>query len=173
MLQSPAPIAADTTPIEELVTARAYMYKHPLTPVEAKELSITAVELSKETGINLGLIFGLIEIESKYERKAKSKKKCKGLTQLSKGTADTEANRLGIEEYNIFSIKDNLTIGVNYLVDLYNEWYNWVDALTVYNMGFNKFAARGYRPNGYASAVIKRGKTIEKLLKDPKICRSF
>jgi soluble lytic murein transglycosylase-like protein len=172
-MQSPAPITVDTTPVEELVTARAYMYKHPLTPIEAKELAITATELNKETGISLGLILGLIEIESKYERKAKSKKKCKGLTQLSKGTADTEADKLGIEEYNIYSIKDNLTIGVNYLVDLYNEWYNWLDALSVYNMGFKTFAARGYRVNGYARAVIKRGKTIEKLLKNPIACKSF
>jgi soluble lytic murein transglycosylase-like protein len=149
------------------------MYKHPLTPVEAKELSITAVELSKETGINLGLILGLIEIESKYERKAKSKKKCRGLTQLSQATADAEAETLGIDKYNIYSIKDNLTIGIHYLVDLYGEWHNWLDALTVYNMGFRNFASRGYRINGYAGAVTKRGKTIEKLLKDPKVCKSF
>lgn len=172
-LQSQAPAIADPMPVQELITARSYLFKNPLTYDESNQLAITSMELSKETGISIGLILGLIEIESKYNTKGKSKKKCKGLTQLSPRTAKAAASKLGITEYSIYSIKDNVTIGINYLSDLYHEWGNWLDALTVYNMGFNKFHARNWRPNGYARAVIRQAKSIEKMLKNPIACKIF
>jgi soluble lytic murein transglycosylase-like protein len=138
------------------------------------EAHILAATVIDESGsISAALILAVIEIESKYSTKAKSKKGCKGLLQLSKGTAKTMAQRLGKNKFDIFDIKTNVMLGVNYLNALLEENGTILKALTVYNRGYKGFVKHGKKISGYALIVAKRSRTIGKLLKNNLTCEKY
>ena len=135
------------------------------------ESKLLAEAVIEESGsISIPLILATIEIESKYDRKGKSKKKCKGLMQLSKGTADTMRKRLGLAKQDIYDIGYNVKLGVNYLAALLEENDSIGKALTIYNRGSKSFISHGKRISGYALSVLKKAKLIGKLLKNDLTC---
>jgi soluble lytic murein transglycosylase-like protein len=135
---------------------------------EAGGLAASALE--ERGSISLPVILAVIEIESKYDRKAKSKKKCKGLMQLSHGTAKIMAKRLGMSKVDLFDTKTNLKLGVGYLAALLQENGSIGKALTIYNMGWANFAKRGKRVSKYANLVLKRSTIIKRYLENDLTC---
>ena len=158
----------DIVQVQEVITQRANFYHHPMPAPEAHLLAATVLD---ESGpISVPLILAVIEIESKYDGKAKSKKGCKGLMQLSWGTAQTMAKRLGMSKFNLFDIKTNVKLGVYYLNALLEENGSISQALTEYNRGFKAFIAHGKRISGYTLSVLKKARAIRQLLKNDLTC---
>src|ERR1017187_7301991 len=154
----------DVVRVQEVITQRANFYHNPMPKPEAHILAATVIDESGS--ISAALILAVIEIESKYSTKAKSKKGCKGLLQLSKGTAKTMAQRLGKNKFDIFDIKTNVMLGVYYLNALLEENGTISQALTEYNRGFKAFIAHGKRMSGYTLSVLKKARVIKQLLKN-------
>ena len=159
---------ADIIQIQELIEQRAGFYKNPISPPEAHLLAATIIE--ERGAIDVPLMLAIIEIESRYDRKARSKKNCKGLMQLSKGTAQTMAKRLGMSKFNLFDIKTNVKLGAFYLNALLEENGTILHALTIYNRGWKSFTSHGKRISGYTLSVLKKARAIRQLLKNDLTC---
>src|SRR5699024_7972072 len=96
-------------------------------------------EYSKEYNVDQFLIFALINVESKYDKKAISQKEAKGLMQIGPETGEWASQELNIENYNpdiLFDPDTNIQIGTWYLNKLISEFGNDVDlVLAAYNAG--------------------------------------
>jgi soluble lytic murein transglycosylase len=165
MTPIPAP---SVTQVQELISHRSFTLGYPMPVPEAHLLAEAVIE--ERGSIALPMILAVVEIESRYDSKGKSKKKCRGLMQLSMGTAKTMAKRLGMSKFNVFDIKTNVKLGVNYLSALLEENDTIGKALTIYNRGYKGFVAHSKKISGYAYSVIKRSKLIQKMLKNDLTC---
>jgi soluble lytic murein transglycosylase-like protein len=155
--------------VTELIQHRSYDLGYPMSAEEAKALT---VEIFKNRGtISIPVILATIEIESRYDRKARSKKNCKGYLQLSPGTAKTMATRLGISRFNIFDVATNIKLGVYYLAELLKENVTIGHALTIYNAGWKGYVRRGKKMSHYAKAVLRRSHKIEAMLGNDLFCK--
>jgi hypothetical protein len=139
-----------------------------MAPPDAKLLAEAAIEESGS--VALPIVLAVIEIESRYDKKGKSKKGCRGLMQLSPGTAKTMAKRLGMSKFDVFDLKTNVKLGVAYLAALLEENGAMGLALTIYNRGWLKFVEHGKKISGYALTVIHRSHLLKKLLKNDLTC---
>src|SRR5699024_8267655 len=96
-------------------------------------------EYSKEYNVDQFLIFALINVESKYDKKAISQKEAKGLMQIGTETGEWASQELNIENYNPYILFDpdtNIQIGTWYLNKLISEFGNDADlVLAAYNAG--------------------------------------
>lgn len=97
------------------------------------------VKYSKEYEIDPFLVASLINIESKYNKNAISKKDAKGLMQISEQTGKWAAEVLGIKDYNedmLYDPETNIKIGTWYLNRLCKEFNGNLDlVLASYNAG--------------------------------------
>ena len=95
---------------------------------------------SKKYGISESIIYALIRSESFFDAKISSIKGANGLTQLMKPTADEEAKKLGLEEYDVNDPQTNINLGVHYLSSLISrsEGNSTLLALFAYNAGLSK-----------------------------------
>jgi hypothetical protein len=155
----------EITQIQELALSRSHLLGHSLQESEARVLAEAVFE--EHGAVSIPMLLAVIEIESKYERKAKSTKNCKGFMQLSHGTAKTMAKRLGMSTFNILKTQDNIKLGAGYLNALLQENRTIGKALTIYNRGWKGFVRNDRKVSGYAKAVIHRAKKIKKLLTKP------
>lgn len=160
----------DVTKVIDLIEHRSYLLGHPLDEPNAKILANIVLEESKT--LNVSMILAVIEIESRYEKRGKSKKNCRGFMQLSKGTAQTIGKKYGISYIDLYDIKTNVTLGVRYLADLLEENGSIEKALTIYNRGFKSFSSHGKRISGYAMSVVRRSKLLDKMLKNGLTCKN-
>lgn len=94
---------------------------------------------SKEYNIDPFLISAIINVESKYNKRAISHKQAKGLMQIGPGTGEWASEELEIKDYNIDTLYDpetNIQIGTWYLDRLKNEFNNDINlVLAAYNGG--------------------------------------
>jgi soluble lytic murein transglycosylase-like protein len=152
-----------TERVKEFVSERSKLLGNPLNDADALALAASVVVQASVTPVPLTL--AVIETESKYVRKAKSQRACKGYMQLADGTAKAVAQRLNLLTYNIYDPKDNILLGTALLKVLIDEQKgNRARALTIYNAGWGGYIARGKKISGYAKAVLKRVKKLAKLL---------
>lgn len=149
--------------LRDFVIQRSVLFQHPMTELEAFEVVMTSLGVQMIWGIPVNLTLAVIEKESKYDTKARSKAKCIGLTQLSPGTARTIAASLWWKKYNLHRPWENIILGMYYLF-LLTEQYGLKNGLTVYNMGYKGWARIGKRPNQYSHGVIKRKNHLKKKL---------
>jgi soluble lytic murein transglycosylase-like protein len=134
-----------------------------MSDTEADVLAASVINNSRSVPIPLTL--AVIEIESKYVRKAKSTKSCKGYMQLSGGTARTIAKRLRLNAYDTYHARDNILLGTYFLKLLTEEQKgDEAKALTIYNAGWGGYVARKKKISGYARAVLDRAKKLAKIL---------
>ena len=89
--------------------------------------------------IDPALIMAVIEIESKFKRKAVSKAGAIGLMQIMPKTAKSISRELNIKKYNknsLYNPEINIKIGTYYLKKLLQEFNNDIDlTLAAYNAG--------------------------------------
>jgi soluble lytic murein transglycosylase-like protein len=153
----------DPVKVAEVVQARGYAFKNPM-PVPQAHL-VANVAINESGAVPLPLILAVIEIESKWDTKAKSKKNCKGLMQLAKRTAHNLAKKLSMDKHDVFHIPDNVKLGTAYLQEIYQQTGRWDQTLTIYNMGWGNFLKSHKKISGYAWAVLKRAVFFDRLLK--------
>jgi len=87
-------------------------------------------------GLDPELVLAIIENESEFDRKALSPVGAKGLMQVMPGTGKLVARYVGMLEYDLYEIPDNIAIGCCYLMVLL-EYHNERIALAIYNAGGN------------------------------------
>jgi soluble lytic murein transglycosylase len=96
-------------------------------------------ENAKAYDIDPAWICAIIHAESKFAETALSRKGASGLMQLTEGTAEWIAQRMGLENYSsdmIFDPEINIMIGCNYLNWLLNHYnQNMSLSLAAYNAG--------------------------------------
>ena len=113
-------------------------------------------DLSRQNGIDPALVNAVIEVESAWNPRARSRKNALGLMQLLPGTAA----RLGVSDP--FDPRDNIAGGIRYLRFLLDRFAGDLRlALAGYNAGENVVAARGDVPNypetrAYVKQVLAR-----------------
>ena len=145
----------DLAPMMELIEKRAFVLQTHLEPYNSEEIAMAVMATREEFRIDPALILAVIELESRYEKRAKSKKGCKGLIQMSKWVGKSIAGRLNIENYNIFDIRTNVRMGGYFLRELLDSYKDVRKALTVYNKGVVKWLDNP-TVSGYSFAVAKR-----------------
>jgi len=97
-------------------------------------------EASVEFQVDENLMYALIRSESFFDASITSKAGANGLTQLMRPTADDEARKLKIDNYNITDPQTNVRMGTHYLSGLISRTDNNSVLLAVfaYNGGLNK-----------------------------------
>lgn len=90
---------------------------------------------SKEYGIDDSLVYSVIKVESKFNKKAISKRNAKGLMQISEITQNWAQEELGLENIDIFDPETNIKIGCWYLNKLFKEFNDLDLVITAYNGG--------------------------------------
>lgn len=91
---------------------------------------------SEQNNVDPLLIFSIIKAESNFNENSVSSSNAKGLMQLMPSTADELADKLDVEDYNIFDAQTNIALGTKYistLLEYYEE--NLYLALAAYNAG--------------------------------------
>ncbi len=101
-------------------------------PVKYKEEIALA---SKEFGVSEEIIFSVINIESHFNKNAKSSKGAVGLMQVMPSTAQGLANEMNLTEFDLFDAKTNIFFGTKYLAQLFLKFEDMHTALCAYNAG--------------------------------------
>jgi soluble lytic murein transglycosylase-like protein len=148
----------------ELIEKRAFVLQTHLEPFDSEDIATAVMAAREEFRIDPALILAVIEIESRYEKKAKSKKGCKGLIQMSKWVGKSIAGRLNIENYNIFDIRTNIRMGGYFIRELLDSYKDVRKALTVYNKGIVKWLDNPH-VSGYSYSVAKRFHLLKGLMR--------
>jgi hypothetical protein len=104
----------------------------------------------KRLDINQELVLSVIENESSFYKEAKSHAGARGLMQVMPETGMLVAHYLGMVDYDLHDVEDNLKLGCCYLA-LLLEYHDEKMALAVYNAGKNRYAL-GLK---YADDVLK------------------
>ena len=104
-------------------------YKYPL---KYKEI---IVEYADYYGLDRALVFAVVNTESSFNERAKSKAGAMGLMQITSKTAGYIADRLGVEDYDIFDANTNINFGCYYIKYLLNKFNHLDTALFAYNAG--------------------------------------
>ena len=115
-------------------------------------------EIAGTQGLDVKLVGALVEVESKFDPYAVSRRGAMGLMQLMPATA----RRYGVE--NVFDPRQNLEGGMRYLKYLLARYDNIPLALAAYNAGEDVVDRyRGIPPfqetRGYVARILKRLKS--------------
>ena len=87
------------------------------------------------------MLLGLIRQESRFNSKAISKSRARGLMQLMQATASGLARFFGLEEYDLDNPSTNIRFGVKYYAEMTKKHPNKVEyVLSCYNAGPNRTA---------------------------------
>jgi soluble lytic murein transglycosylase-like protein len=124
-------------------------------------------DIARAEGVDPDLAFGLVRVESEFNRRAVSPVGARGLTQLMPSTA--RYFRLnGTSRHDLFDRDTNLRIGFRYLRTLIDKYDGNVRlALLAYNRGPDRvddLLRRGIDPNnGYVELVLREepGRTAQ------------
>jgi len=128
---------------------------HYLVPADLAE-AINDIALAE--GIEPGLAFRLVRVESRFDPRARSSAGAIGLTQILPSTA--RLYEPGLSNEQLYDRGTNLRLGFRYLHDLLERYDNDLEhALLAYNRGPSKvqgLLAAGVNPqNGYSRSVMK------------------
>lgn len=115
-------------------------------------------DIALTEGVEPGLAFRLVKVESRFDVRAKSRAGAVGLTQIMPKTARLYQPSLTDEQ--LYDRDTNLRLGLRYLHDLLARYDNDLErALLSYNRGPSKvqdLLAAGVDPrNGYSQSVMK------------------
>ena len=102
------------------------------------DLAAKIIFYSDKHGVDTDVAFGLVEVESGFNRYAISKTGARGLTQLLRSTAgDYVPNPT---DSLLFDVDANLDLGMFYMRKMLDRFDDTAVALTAYNAGPNKIA---------------------------------
>lgn len=165
-----APEPADVAPLQELIEKRAFVLQTKLEPNDSFIIATEATKVGEQFKLSPVFILALIEIESRYNKRAKSKKGCQGLMQISRQTSKYLKEKFHITGDAFVDIKNNIFLGVAYLHELIEQHGNIMQAVTIYNKGYGNWI-KNPKISGYSFAVNKRYRYLKSLLiKDQNTC---
>ncbi len=115
-------------------------------------------DIALAEGVEPGLAFRLVKVESRFDTRAKSRAGALGLTQILPSTA--RLYEPGLTNEQMYDRDANLRLGLRYLHDLLERYDNDLErALLAYNRGPSKvqdLLAAGVDPrNGYSQSVMR------------------
>lgn len=133
--------------------------------------------ICKETAISPNLVLAIIKAESSYSGDKVSNKGAVGLMQIMPNTANYVSDLFFAgERFNLYDEKDNILIGVTYLIYLSNKFDNKKTVLSAYNAGegrvYDWLNCKDYSIDGKSLDNIPFEETkiyVEKVLKYEKI----
>ena len=111
------------------------IYKACMYPIKYKE---QVIFYSKEYQVEPELVFAVIKTESSFKVNAESQAGAKGLMQITDSTGGYIAQKLGVEEFDLFDAETNVNFGCYYLKYLLNKFESLDTALGAYNAGEGK-----------------------------------
>jgi soluble lytic murein transglycosylase len=145
--------------IDEILQRRA---TH-LADGDRRDVAVALIRTERRTGVDTLLLLALMEEESHYKYRARSRRGALGLLQVRPATGREVAERNRIPwdgEDSLFEPTVNILIGGTYLSELKNRFGSWDLALTAYHQGptkAKKAANRGRTPSSrYAARVLRR-----------------
>jgi soluble lytic murein transglycosylase-like protein len=112
-------------------------------------------EISKRYEVDPNLILSIIYYESDFDPKSKNTN-CVGLMQIYKRWHMDRAKKLGIKDF--YNTYNNITLGVDYIVELKKKYKDDRLVLMLYNMN-NKTAKKLFKQgkiSKYAKNVLQR-----------------
>lgn len=121
--------------------------------------------------VDSALVASVINTESNFDEKAKSKKGAIGLMQIMPSTAEWVAGKIGLEynEENLYNGNYNIEIGTFYLSYLNSYFNDEKLALCAYNAGIGNvkswLANEEYSTDGKSLAKIPYNETKNYLIK--------
>ena len=101
-------------------------------PLKFKE---EIVRYSNKYSLDTALVFSVVKCESSFNEKAVSDKGALGLMQITKPTANYIAQKLKVNDYDLFNVETNLEFGCYYLSYLYNRFSDTDTVIIAYNAG--------------------------------------
>jgi soluble lytic murein transglycosylase-like protein len=127
----------------------------PPDPARVRELKEMAEDIARQEGVEPRLALALVEAESGWDERARSRAGAMGLTQLMPGTAGD----LGVR--NPWDARENLRGGFRYLRRMLDRYDDRRLALAAYNAGpGNVDKAGGVPPfaetRAYVARILKR-----------------
>lgn len=133
------------------------------------DLGDFAAQLADEAGMDLGLLYALIDVESSFDCGLVSHNRNGtadyGCMQLNDSTWPGLAAAAGIQHADPLHPEENLRMGIGYLAGLYRTYGSWVAALSAYNMGDNGLARirreTGSSASKYSELVRRRAERVE------------
>lgn len=112
---------------------------------------------SKQNNLDTCLVMAVIKVESNYIPEARSDY-AYGLMQLTKETAEWNARKMGLEDYDWHEPETNIRIGCYYLRYLINKYGDTDTALAAYNAGGGNvdswLSSREYSDDGKTLKLI-------------------
>lgn len=90
---------------------------------------------SEEFDVDPNLVYSIIKVESKFNKKAVSRKSAKGLMQISDITQKWAEEELKLQNVDIFDPETNIKIGCWYINKLFKEFNNIDLVVAAYNGG--------------------------------------
>lgn len=89
----------------------------------------------KKYGVEDNLVWSIMRQESAFKPSATSWVGASGLMQLMPGTAKDEAKRIGLKSWDIYDVKDNITMGTAHLARLGKSFDRNDRIMAAYNAG--------------------------------------
>jgi soluble lytic murein transglycosylase-like protein len=122
------------------------------------DLAAAIYDVALSEGIEAGVAFRLVQVESNFRARALSQKGAFGYTQIQAATARFYEPGLALEQ--LYERDVNLRLGFRFLKDLIRRYGGDIElALVAYNRGparVEEILLQGGDPsNGYAEAVLK------------------
>lgn len=122
----------------------------------APDLAAIIVRQSVRAGVEPGLVFGLIAVESGFDARAVGRSGERGLMQIKVSTA--RAYEPGLAAERLFEPEVNLRIGIAHLRREAAHFGDWALGLMAYNMGrtrLGEILETGRRPSrAYVARVV-------------------
>lgn len=116
-------------------TSGTTLYKKGLQYLYPRPYGELVDAAAKKYGVEDNLVWSVMRQESAFKSNATSWAGASGLMQLMPGTAKDEAKKIGLKNYNIYDVKDNIEMGTAHLARLGKSFdrKDWV--MAAYNAG--------------------------------------
>ncbi len=125
-------------------------------------------DLSKSKELEYSIIIAQIEVESGYKSSASGDNgNSKGYMQIYQKYHTERLEKLGVTD--LLDPIQNVTVGIDYLDELYKKYENYPQALMAYNMGENgarRLWDKGIFETDYTKRILNRAQEIKQDLQD-------
>lgn len=158
---------------EEQVVEELYLHDIPAEYSRSggsfsKETQAYTYSLCKETGIDYFIVVALIERESGYRASAAGDNgNSRGYMQIYKKWHIERMEKLGVSD--LFDPYSNVSVGVDFLGELYEKYGDPTKVLMAYNMGESgakRCWDKGMCETEYSKGILKRAQEIKQDIQD-------
>jgi soluble lytic murein transglycosylase-like protein len=136
----------------------------------ADALAESIIQVSEKHSLDPLLVLAVIQVESRFDRKAVSPRGAHGLMQVQQVAVDelVDEGKLSARQHDLKDPQVNVQIGVSYLAHLVELFGELNTALAAYNSGPTRIrgtlAANQTIPSEYVSKVLSARRSLESQL---------